>query len=84
MLLGVLRENHNLLSGSHTASKLIEQYRLEITPSQAEQIPTSFHLPLSPASKRVLSYGAEEAEQMGHHHIGTGHIFLGLLREDKK
>jgi ATP-dependent Clp protease ATP-binding subunit ClpA len=83
LLLGLLRENHNLLGDPHAAATFVQQYRVEITPDQAEQIPTSVDLPLSHPSKRVLAYGAEEATQMGHRHIGTDHIFMGLLREDK-
>src|SRR5213079_124806 len=33
--------------------------------------------------KRVLAYGAEEAERLNHKHIGTEHLLLGLLREEK-
>ena len=32
---------------------------------------------------RVLAYGAEEAERLNHKHIGTEHLLLGLLREEK-
>jgi hypothetical protein len=38
-------------------------------------------LPLSNECKRVLAYAAEEAERMTDRHIGTEHLFLGLLRE---
>ena len=38
-------------------------------------------MPLSHALKRVLAFGAEEAERMNHSHIGTEHLLLGLLRE---
>ena len=34
-------------------------------------------------AKRVLAYGAEEAERLNHKHIGTEHLLLGLLREEK-
>src|SRR5208283_4921477 len=33
--------------------------------------------------KPVLAYGAEEAERLNHKHIGTEHLLLGLLREEK-
>ena len=36
---------------------------------------------MSNEAKRVLAYAAEEAERLGHQHIGTEHLFLGLLRE---
>ncbi|MEQ1887409.1 MAG: ATP-dependent Clp protease ATP-binding subunit, partial [Bryobacteraceae bacterium] len=39
--------------------------------------------PLSHECKRVLAYGAEEAERLNHKHIGTEHLLLGLLREEK-
>jgi Clp amino terminal domain, pathogenicity island component len=45
--------------------------------------PPSVDLPLSNECKRVLAYAAEEAERMGHHHIGSEHLLLGLLREKK-
>ena len=44
---------------------------------------TSVDLPLSNEGKRVLAYAAEEAERLSHKHIGTEHLFLGLLREEK-
>jgi hypothetical protein len=31
----------------------------------------------------VLAYGAEEAERLNHEYIGTAHLLLGLLREEK-
>ncbi len=37
--------------------------------------------PLSHSSKRVLAYTAEEAERLNDQHIGTGHLLLGLFRE---
>jgi ATP-dependent Clp protease ATP-binding subunit ClpC len=40
-------------------------------------------LPLSHECKRVLAYAAEEAERLSHKHIGTEHLLLGLLREEK-
>jgi hypothetical protein len=46
------------------------------------RMPTSVDLPLSDASKRVLSYAAEEAEQLAHKNIGPQHLLLGLLREE--
>jgi len=35
------------------------------------------------SARRVLAYGAEEAERLSHKHIGTEHLLLGLLREEK-
>jgi hypothetical protein len=48
-----------------------------------EKVSTSVDLPLGNECKRVLVYAAEEAERLSHKHIGTEHLFLGLLREEK-
>src|SRR5215831_2928201 len=49
--------------------------------ARGEKVSTSVDLPLSLDCKRVLAYGAEEAERLNHQHIGTDHLLLGLLRE---
>src|SRR5260370_37636130 len=48
-----------------------------------KKVPTWVNLPLSHECKRVLAYGAEEAGRLNHKHIGTEHLLLGLLREEK-
>ena len=40
-------------------------------------------LPLSGRCKRVLAYAADEAGRLSNKHIGTEHILLGILREQK-
>ena len=57
--------------------------RIEAHAPPGKKIPTSVDLPLSNACKRVLAYAAEEAHRLDHKHIGTEHLFLGLLREEK-
>ena len=85
ILLGLLREDKALMNrflrsyaGTETIRKQIEGH----TPPGAK-VSTSVDLPLSHACKRVLAYGAEEAERLNHKHIGTDHLLLGLLREDQ-
>src|ERR1019366_8392896 len=48
-----------------------------------EKVWTSVDLPLSHGCKRILAYGAEEAARLGHKHIGTAHLLLGILKEEK-
>jgi hypothetical protein len=43
---------------------------------------TAVDLPLSEAAKRVLKQAANEAERLAHRHIGTEHLFLGLLDDE--
>src|SRR5437773_5203430 len=47
------------------------------------RISTSVEVPLSAECKRILNMAAEEAERLGHKHVGTEHLLLGILREEK-
>jgi ATP-dependent Clp protease ATP-binding subunit ClpC len=40
------------------------------------------HVPFSPPAKKALELSLREALQLGHNHIGSGHLLLGLLREE--
>lgn len=57
--------------------------RIQQRHGQRKWFSTSVDLPLTEECKRVLAYAAEEADRFGHSHIGTEHLFLGLLREEK-
>src|ERR671912_1269570 len=85
LLLGLLREDKALANRflrSHAAIESIRK-QIESHTTVREKVSTSVDLPLSHECKRVLAYGAEEAERLSHKHIGTEHLLLGLLREDK-
>jgi ATP-dependent Clp protease ATP-binding subunit ClpC len=85
LLLGLLHEDkaltHRFL-GSPGAPEAIRK-AIEQHTTVREKIDTSVDLPLSNENKRALAYAAEEAEQLSHKHIGTEHLLLGLLREEK-
>jgi ATP-dependent Clp protease ATP-binding subunit ClpC len=40
-------------------------------------------LPLAPETKHVLAFAHEESDRLQHRHIGTEHLLLGLLREER-
>jgi hypothetical protein len=84
LLLGLLREDKALASRFLRSDAAVESIRKQIEGHTApgEKVSTSVDLPLSHACKRVLTYGAEEAERLSHKHIGTEHLLLGLLREE--
>ncbi len=85
LLLGLLREDKSLANRflrSHAAIESIRK-QIEAHTTVREKVSTSVDLPLSHECKRVLAYGAEEAERLSHKHIGTEHLLLGLLREEK-
>jgi ATP-dependent Clp protease ATP-binding subunit ClpC len=83
ILLGLVRE------GQGVAAKAIES--LGISPEAVRQrvedaVPPGEHarsggIPFTPRAKRVLEMSRREAQQLGHHYIGTEHILLALLRE---
>jgi hypothetical protein len=81
-LLGLFRQDPVLMKRfvpNTTGEAVRDQIQRETPPRQ--KISTSTEMPLSLSVKRILAYGAEEAEMMGHPHIGTEHLLLGLLRE---
>jgi prophage maintenance system killer protein len=41
----------------------------------------SGHIPFTPRTKKVLELAVREAVHLGHLHVGTEHILLGLIRE---
>ena len=41
------------------------------------------HVPFSAAAKKALEMSLREALQLGHNYIGSGHLLLGLLREER-
>jgi ATP-dependent Clp protease ATP-binding subunit ClpC len=85
LLLGLLREDKALTNRFLRSHASIESIRKQIEGRTTirEKVSTSVDLPLSLECKRVLAYAAEEAERLSHKHIGTEHLLLGLLREDK-
>src|SRR6266699_3020500 len=85
LLLGLLREDKALANRflrSHAAVDSIRK-QIEGHATIREKVSTSVDLPLTHECKRVLAYGAEEAERLSQKHIGTEHLLLGLLREEK-
>ena len=85
LLLGLLREDKTLANRFLRSHAAVESIRKQIEGHTTirEKVSTSVDLPLSHECKRVLAYGAEEAERLSHKHIGTEHLLLGLLREEK-
>jgi ATP-dependent Clp protease ATP-binding subunit ClpC len=85
LLLGLLREDKALANRFLRTHGVVESIRKEIESriTIRERISTSVEVPLSAECKRVLNFAAEEAERLNHKHIGTEHLLLGILREEK-
>jgi ATP-dependent Clp protease ATP-binding subunit ClpC len=80
LLLGLIREGEGVaaqvLPGLGVS---LESVRLRIGPGPGK--PADGHVPFTPRAKKVLELSLREALQMGHSHIGTEHILLGLIRD---
>jgi len=86
LLLGLIREGKGLTSlifgRSHVS---LEDVRRELESRNVfrEKLATSVEIPFSAGTTRVLHYAAEEAERLLHNYIGTEHLLLGILREER-
>jgi ATP-dependent Clp protease ATP-binding subunit ClpC len=86
LLLGLAREDKDLMArllptGPAELARLCADVEALLPNATPEKISTSVDLPLSQASKRVLSYAAEEAERRKHDVIEPRHLLWGLLTE---
>jgi uncharacterized protein (TIGR03435 family) len=86
ILLGLLDE------GNGVASRILAQLGTNLDKVRSDilrrvtvrgNIPESDEIPFSASSERVLQYAAEEADRLLHDFIGTEHLLLGLLREER-
>ena len=86
LLLGLIREGKGLTSRIFSRSHLsLENIRKEIEGRTVfrEKVSTSVEIPFSTETKRVLQFAAEEADRLLHNYIGTEHLLLGILREER-
>jgi len=86
LLLGLIREGKGLTSRIFARSHLsLESIRKEIEGRTVfrEKVSTSVDIPFSGETKRVLQFAAEEADRLLHTYIGTEHLLLGILREER-
>ncbi|HEY6337140.1 MAG TPA: Clp protease N-terminal domain-containing protein [Candidatus Sulfotelmatobacter sp.] len=82
LLLGILREHKGITSLLPRVDAGAIRKQIESATLPRTSLPASTDLPLSNEGKRVLAYGAEEAERLNHRRIGTEHLLLGLLRDE--
>jgi ATP-dependent Clp protease ATP-binding subunit ClpA len=84
LLLGLVQERDG------TAAEALEslgisldavRQQVEKITGQVRDAPAASHNQYTLRAKKALDLSLREALQLGHHHIGTEHILLGLLRE---
>jgi ATP-dependent Clp protease ATP-binding subunit ClpC len=86
ILLGVLDEGNGL--GSRILAQTgdaLDDFRSDIVRrlTGREKVPGSDEIPFSASCERALQYAAEEADRLLHNYVGTEHLLLGLLREER-
>jgi uncharacterized protein (TIGR03435 family) len=86
ILLGLLDEGKGL--GSRILARTgvaFDDFRSDIVGrlTVGEKIPESDEIPFSASCESALQYAAEEADRLLHSHIGTEHLLVGLLREER-
>jgi ATP-dependent Clp protease ATP-binding subunit ClpC len=86
LLLGLIREGEGVEGVAVRAleslgiSLEVVRARVQEIIGQGHSVPTR-HLPFTPRAKKVLELSFREALLLGHDHIGTEHLLLGLIRE---
>jgi ATP-dependent Clp protease ATP-binding subunit ClpC len=85
ILLGLLREEEGLAARVlESFDVTVEEVRAQVerTIGRGEQPPTG-QIPFTPRAKKVLELALREALALGHNYIGTEHILLGVMRENR-
>jgi len=83
LLLGLLRDGKGLTSKIFARAHVsLSDVQREIEKrATGEKKSTQIEIPFSAPTKRVLKQAATEADDLGHHSIGTEHLLLALLAE---
>jgi ATP-dependent Clp protease ATP-binding subunit ClpC len=85
LLLGLVRSTGTAARILTDRGVSLEDIRrdIESRAASAEKISTSVEIPFDREAKVALQFAAEESDRLAHHHIGTEHLLLGLLRVEK-
>jgi len=84
LLAGLRRENRGVAARTlESAGITMDAVRAEIEKlvGRGEMAPSG-HIPFTPRAKKCLELSLREALNLGHNHIGTGHLLLGLVSKD--
>lgn len=86
ILLGIIKEGSGV--GANCLKNLgadLKRVRMEVEKlvKSGSQTMTVGKLPHTPRVKKVIEYSIEAAHTLNHHHVGTEHLLLGLLKENE-
>ena len=86
LLLGMIKEEKSVASKalrSLGADPAQIQRLVERLTSTHRRSPFSSKPSLTPRTRKVLETAVDEARRLGHHYIDTGHLLLGLIKQDE-
>jgi len=85
LLLGLVAEEEGLAAQALKSLGLsLAEIRHQVTEiATPGQDAPSHQFPFTPQARRVLELSLREALSLGHHYIGTEHLLLGLLGEER-
>src|SRR6185503_15986399 len=84
LLLGLVRE------GEGVAARVLDSLGVELSKARSsvefiigrgDSTTAPSEITLSPRTKRVIELAIDEARKLGHSHVGTEHLLLGIVRE---
>jgi len=84
LLLGLVRE------GEGVAARVLDSLGVELSKvrtavefiiGRGDSTTSPSEITLSPRTKKVIELAIDEARKLGHSHVGTEHLLLGLVRE---
>src|SRR5436853_5621770 len=84
LLLGLVRE------GEGVAARFLDSLGVELSKvrtavefiiGRGDSTTSPSEITLSPRTKKVIELAIDEARKLGHSHVGTEHLLLGLVRE---
>ena len=86
LILGLVREGEGVAARVLDAlnvdlSKL--RTHVEFTIGRGDSTKTPSEITLSPQVKKVIDHAIDEARKLGHSHVGTEHLLLGIVRENE-
>ncbi|HEY3217878.1 MAG TPA: Clp protease N-terminal domain-containing protein [Candidatus Limnocylindria bacterium] len=85
LLLGLVRE------GEGVAARVLKRLGVELSTVRGEVVKaigrgestaSPSEITLIPRTKRVIEFAIDESRLLGHSHVGTEHLLLGLVRDD--
>ena len=86
ILLGLLREEEGIAARVlKSLGVALEEVRAQVARiiGAGDEAPATGQIPFTPRAKKVLELSLREALSLGHNHIGTEHVLLGLVRENE-